>query len=583
VNCVTFLLAQLGAALALAVVALAAGALAGKALAVRMETGLTLALGLAVWGQAGVGLGLAGLLRPAVLAPLALAAVVIAGRLAWRGLPRIAGLRHGARSTILAGAVGAVIAAPFALAASYPPLAFDETLYHLPFARAFAASGGLPFLGDLRAPVFPALTEVIEAQLLLLAGDAATHMLSLVASVGTALLLIEWARWRGVPRAGWIAAGLFAGSPLVAYASGTALVEPLLAFLWAAALFAADRCRAEPSWRWALTAGLLAGSAASVKYLGLVAVVWVGCELLVLAPRRYRLLAVTALGATLGMALCYGRILVWTGNPLFPFFSSLFGRSPWTALDVSAPPFGVQAPAAWLTLPWDAIFDPDAVGDLPPFSPAWILAAPLLLRAAARRGWAARALFMSLLYSLSVPLHARYLMPLLPPLALAAAQEWTRWTARWPPRWTGAAAAAATAALLLLPGWGYALFHLHRLGPLPVTAEQRDGFWQRHLPLYPAIRHLNRAYGGEYVAYAFDSENLIYMAHGRLLGEWNGPYRFGRFRPLLPSPPALHAALREVGVDYLLLPRASGGLAASAEEWFLPEYGDGAAAVYRLR
>ncbi len=573
-----FLLGQLCAALTLAIVALAAGALLERALGATMRPGLTLAVGLAVWGQVGVGLGIAGLLRPAVLLPLALATIAIAGWFAWRGRSGSADARPSARPGAIAGA--AAILAPFAWAALYPPLAFDETVYHLPFARAFAGTAALPFLADLRVPVFPVLTEVIEAELLLLAGDPATHLVSLLSCLGTAAVLVEWARWRGVPRAGWIAAGLFAGSPLVAYLGGTALVEPLLGFFWAAALFAADRARAESSWRWAATAGLLAGSAASTKYLGLVAVAWVGLEVLASASRRWRLLAAMALAAILGMALSYVRIMAWTGNPVFPLFSSVFGRSPWTAPAGSAPPSGFQAPAAWLSLPWDVVFDPDAVGDQPPFSPAWILTAPLLVRAAARGTWAGRALLMSLLYSLAVPLHSRYLFPLLAPLALAAAEEWTLWTSRWP-RWKGAAPAAATAALLLLPGWSYAIFHLHRLGPLPVTAAARDRFWQGHLPLYPAIRYLNSAHGHDYVAYGLDGERMKYLADGLLLGDWSGPYRFELFRPLLANPPALHAALRAARAEYLLLPRASGSL--TAEEWFSPLYVDGAAAVYRLR
>ena len=35
-------------------------------------------------------------------------------------------------------------------------------MYHLPFARAFAASGGLPFLPALRYPMFPPLAEVVK-------------------------------------------------------------------------------------------------------------------------------------------------------------------------------------------------------------------------------------------------------------------------------------------------------------------------------------------------------------------------------------------------------------------------------------
>ena len=61
-----------------------------------------------------------------------------------------------------AAAVGLIaVSAPFFLLALYPPTAFDETLYHLPFAREFVRTGGVPFLPDLRFPVFPQLAEIL--------------------------------------------------------------------------------------------------------------------------------------------------------------------------------------------------------------------------------------------------------------------------------------------------------------------------------------------------------------------------------------------------------------------------------------
>ena len=41
--------------------------------------------------------------------------------------------------------------------ALYPPTGFDATLYHLPFARAFAASGRLPFQGASDASIASAI------------------------------------------------------------------------------------------------------------------------------------------------------------------------------------------------------------------------------------------------------------------------------------------------------------------------------------------------------------------------------------------------------------------------------------------
>ncbi len=51
--------------------------------------------------------------------------------------------------------LGGLPLAPVFFLSLYPPTGFDATVYHLPYARAFIAVGGLEFLPDLRFPVFP--------------------------------------------------------------------------------------------------------------------------------------------------------------------------------------------------------------------------------------------------------------------------------------------------------------------------------------------------------------------------------------------------------------------------------------------
>src|SRR5262245_3999244 len=135
-----------------------------------------MALGLAGLGLLLLGMGLLGLLSRGPLFRL-LAVIHLAGWKAWR---------EAARSTkaLLAVpwrwlvAVGVLaVTARFFILALYPPTAFDETMYHLPFARAFVRTGGVPFLPDLRFPAFPQLGEILMAGVLALTGqDVATHL-----------------------------------------------------------------------------------------------------------------------------------------------------------------------------------------------------------------------------------------------------------------------------------------------------------------------------------------------------------------------------------------------------------------------
>ena len=64
----------------------------------------------------------------------------------------------------------------------------------------------MPFLADLRSPVFPQLEELLQAGVLMFAGDVATHLVQLLAVLLTAALLAGWGRRAGGAAAGRVVA-----------------------------------------------------------------------------------------------------------------------------------------------------------------------------------------------------------------------------------------------------------------------------------------------------------------------------------------------------------------------------------------
>jgi hypothetical protein len=525
----------------------------------RFEQALVaLPMGLLLLAQIGFVLGSSGHLT---LLPLlaALGAVHLAGIAAWRWL--LDGLRSalerlgawapgaaaGARA---AGAIAAVALLPVALLAIYPPTGFDATLYHLPFAKAFAVSGRLPFLPDLRVPVFPQLDEMLLALGLLLGGDAAAQLLMALATLLTAGLLLQWGRaaFPDAPGAGWIAAAAWLGSPLVVYLGGSAYVDPALALWVTAALYAVHRYRAGAGSGWLAAAAAFAGAAAAGKYLGLFFVAAIAAIVAAGAagspvPRaavRCRHAAAFILVALAVMAPWYGRILYYTGNPLFPFFPRLFGGSPWDPLDPgSAGPWWRAASA------------------LPPLSPAYVAALPLVAWRAARDARTRRLALLVAAFAaatLALPRDPRYLLPVVPLASLAFGAA----LAAWPPfiRLPRRRRLAAACGALLLPGWLYGVIRIVHLGPPPASRAAREALLARELPLYPAVRFLNRRAGDAYTAFGFGTENLHYFADGRLLGDWAGPASYRRMPPC-GDPQALAGALRRLGAQYLILPASA--------------------------
>ena len=466
---------------------------------------------------------------------------------------------------IVIGAVGVAIALTSFLFTLYPPIGFDQTVYHLPFARAFAATGGLPFLPALRLPMFPPLAELLNAAVLMFAGDVATQAVGWVALVACVGLAYRWAsdlerdangassQRASALASGSLAAATIAGSPIALYLAATGYVEPLLALLGGASLYAADRVRStardaiDTTWLVAV-AGLLAGSAASVKYLGLYFVPAAAILILRRGSRRtiLRDLVIYGIAAAAAMLPCYGRLLAQTGNPVFPFYTELFGENPW-GLHVIMGPSG--ADRWWLTLTrlWDVTFRRDAIGRLPHYSPAFLLALPVIAVAAWRHRQFRLPLLIAIGYLLAAPTHAHYLFTIA-----------VLWSALF-----GAAAAAllrarttmliAMAVILACGGEAYAIYRLHRLGPPPVTSEGRDRLIASQRPLYPAIAWLNR-HAGPVTLYAVNAEVMVDYASGTLLGDFNGPASFDRMEARVRTTGSVAAALDAIGASHLLVP-----------------------------
>jgi 4-amino-4-deoxy-L-arabinose transferase-like glycosyltransferase len=630
---------------------------------------MALPLGFLAVGQVGLLLGLLGWLRPAPAA----AALVAVHALAWRGWRLLAGqarsawrrarkaMRAKRSGAALAAAALALAATPYALLSLYPPTAFDATLYHLLYARQFAATGGLPFLRNLRYPIFPQLQEVASALVMLFADDVAAQGVTLLATFGTALLLLAWgSRGAGPQRlAGGLAAAAFLGCPIVAALAGTAYVEPAMVWFGTAALYAFWRWRhdqaaagaqgaggaeaggargAHLGQRWLVLAGVFAGGAAAVKYLGLAFVAAVaGGAAALPAGRgglfvRCRRLLLAGAAAAAFIAPWYLRIAAATGNPLFPYFPDVFGNSPWVAHEFPGLA-GLQAGAgrvltALVRLPWDMVVARQRLGGHPPYSPFFLLLLPLLVVVAWRRRRVRWLLLLAAGYAvlvLALLPEARYLLPLAPLLALAVGET----AASAGRACTGVAGAlgstggrgqpgapgglgnprdpgdpgnpgdnrrhggrrparlvAVMGLLLFLPGWLYAGYRVVRFGPLPVTAGAREGFLRRELPVYPAIRFLNRAAARPYTVYALHAENMAYFAAGDFLGDWSGPAAFGAVVPADGDPARLVRNLRRLGAGYLLLvtgktsPVDAGGPAF--QRLFRRVYADGDAEVFVL-
>lgn len=546
------------------------------------------ALGLGLVAHLLLLLGLAHLLRPVPVLLIA-AGIHALGIPAWRELAR--DLQPGWRWGIAVTAIVAVT--PLVLLALYPPTAFDATLYHLPFARAFVESGGVPYLLDRRVPVFPQVNEILFAAVMLFGPDVAAHGVQLLMTLLSAALAVEWGgrTFPDRPWVGWLAAAIFLGNPIVVYLASTGYIEAGLTLFVTAGLYGLDRWRAGGGRGWLILAAVLIATACDVKYLGLFFLGVAGLGVLLAGrgrtvPARLRDgLLFGAVGLAF-LAPWYLRIYAFSGDPLFPFLPRIFGANLWAPTKVPEPqqPHGDHL-AHWLRLPWDLVFRRELYNQQPPFSPFYLPAIPLLLWGAVRDRWVRAALLVAGIYTLVftfLPPDGRYLEPILPLASVAVAASLAiAFDVRIPRR-----AIAALCLLCFLPGWLYAGYRMRKQGPLPVTPAQRESYLSRSLPFYPAVAWLNRTRGSAYTVWALHAESMAYLAHGRFLGDWFGPAGFARVLSGVRTPEDLERKLRGLGADHLLVTE-NGGLPfpedGAFRRWFTPLYADAHARVYALR
>lgn len=412
--------------------------------------------------------------------------------------------------------------------ALYPPLAFDETLYHLPTVRSFAQAGSLPFLPALRAPVFPHLDEVLRVPLYLAGGGTATHLVPLLATLVTALLVAVWAGEGRAPGPGKTAAALLLSSPIVISLATSGYVEAVLAMFVTAALFSFSKWDENRETPWLLATALFAGAAADVKYLGLYWLGLLGLAVLVRSRRGERLRSTVLFGAAALATLApwYGRIVTYTHSPVFPYLPSVFGSTDWDPAPGEVIGLG-QRLVDGVRIPWDTLFARERVGFAPPFSPWFALSIPLVLLHATRSRRAAALETAGLSWALTwvwLPHDARYLTLFLPAASVVAASA----LFETPILRKTLLRSTLVAFLILAPGPAYALYRIARLGPLPSDAASRDAFYARHLPEWGGISFLNGRAAPDDVTFVWGCEHLRYHLRGKVIGDHSGPARYDR-------------------------------------------------------
>jgi len=420
---------------------------------------------------------------------------------------------------------------PLIVLAAYPPIAFDETLYHLPFVRSLATTARIAFLPELRFAIFPQLHELFCVGPYLAFGDVATHFVSLMELALLGALVVAWPEDRN---AGLLAAALCLGHPIVVQLATVTYVDVALTLFVAAGFYFTDHDK--PA-----AAGFLFAAACSTKYLGWYFAGGGLAFLLFFNPRRGRAVAIFLAAFVPSVLPMYARILYEAGSPVFPFLPTLFGTTAWTMLQPrpEAPLEGA------LRLFWDITFARQRFNWQAPYSPVFAVAVLVVIAAAFRDR---RAAFVAVLTAGYItifnflPQDSRYLLPLLPLVSVTAA-------AAIAPR-LSKRVVLAVSLIAIAPAAAYAGYRIARQGPPPVTAGQRRRYLEEHIPEYRAMERRSAE-----ALYVCGGEQLRYYAGPRVAGDFFGLFDEPRVIGGSATSAELAQRLRATGARQFLVSR----------------------------
>jgi hypothetical protein len=394
-------------------------------------------------------------------------------------------------------AVAALLAAYVVLAfvATCAPISSpDALLYHAADPALFERAGRIFEIPWNSSSYEPFTVEMLVLDGFLLwdsvQGAFAPLLLALVALAGV-IAAAERLAGRSL---GLLAGAVFFAQPFMLWETTSVFIEPGLACavtlsLWNLLTF----IRTEQTSALVL-AGVFAGSAAGMKYLGIIAALALSAAAVVFLRRRitWRRVLAFALPAVAVPLPWYVKNAVLTGNPVFPHVFG--GLNPYAAAELEATiaTFGHgRSPIDFVLLPVRLVADARAFDGGEFISPLFLAFAPLALllpkhRRPPRAVWIGILLYVVAWFVTTQ--QARFLVPLMPAVAVLAALGVLALAARGR---LGRLIAVTATSTALAAGLGISSVYAAQFAPVVFGTESEREFLRSKVSLYDGVEWLN--------------------------------------------------------------------------------------------
>jgi hypothetical protein len=496
--------------------------------------------------------GWARLLYPAAYIPVfCIAAIVGAGKaVAWsRNAPRPR-LRNWARWELALLALLVAYLAIDLVAVSAPVSSPDALLYHVADPALFAKAHHIFAIPWNSSSYEPFSVEMLVLDGFLLWNPVQGAFAPLLLAV-VALLVVMGFTQRVAGRSVALLAGtIFFAQPFMVWEATSAFIESGIALAVALAGWNLYRFIRHSDRSTLALAGVFAGGAAGMKYLGLIAALTMAAVTAVALSRRLSVRLALAFGLPAAAVALpwYVKNAVLTGNPFYPHVFGGLNASAASELSGTMQTFGYGHSAAdFLLLPARLLAAAKPFDGGQYLSPLFLIFAPvalLLHRARAAVLITSGGVFLYLLIWFMTTQQARFLVPVMPASAVLAALGTlalvghTR-LGRW-------VAVAVTAGALAV-GLGASSIYAAQFAPVVFGTEAQSQFLHEKVSNFAGVEWLNRNLG-RHAKVATDIWALLYL---------HMPYvTFGTMGDLLPpeaGPEATRAFLAKYGITHVAI------------------------------
>jgi hypothetical protein len=386
------------------------------------------------------------------------------------------------------------------LAVSAPTSSPDALLYHAANPALFEESHRI-----FEVPWNSSSYEPFSVEMLVLDGfllwDSVQGAFAPLLLALVALGAVMGFSWRIAGRSAALLAGaVFFAQPFMVWEATSVFIESGLACALALSAWNLYRFVRYSERSGLLLAGIFAGSAAGMKYLGLIAALTLAAVAAIVIGRRlnYRVALAFGLPAVAVALPWYVKNALLTGNPFYPHVFGGLNPSAARELNSSMRSFGHgDAPVDFLLLPVRLLADakPFDAGEF--LSPLFLVFAPTALlvsraRHAVLAAWAGVLIFVVAWFVTTQ--QARFLVPLMPVLAVLAALGALTLSSQG--RLGRVLVVAGTAAALAV-GLGASVVYAAQFAPVVVGTESRDQFLKEKVSNYEGVEWLNRRLGPE--------------------------------------------------------------------------------------